>query len=180
MEHEDFPQPQKIIYLISHFIDGSIDFAELQELESWRKERKENEVLFQDLIDVAKQSEAIEKMQGYDTKGSLEKIKHLIKSEKENNKVKAIYWIKLLVSAAIITLLASIFLFFYSRHQKKIAPENASLKPHPQYIAPGSDKAILTLSNGKQILINKNSHGIIATQAGMQIKNTSDGKIIYS
>lgn len=47
-------------------------------------------------------------------------------------------------------------------------------------IKPGSNKAILTLASGKQIILTNANNGLIANQAGTQIQKTADGKIAYS
>nr|WP_082855809.1 FecR family protein [Mucilaginibacter sp. L294] len=178
MAQQDFPKAQRIIYLISHYIDGSIDFTELQELDSWRKEKPSNENLFQELIDKESQSGAIREMQRYDTKGSLEKIKLTIEKNKAKGKVIPFIWQKLL-AVACFTILIGVMLFFYNGHKANYTIVT-NLKPHPQYIPPGSNKAILTLADGTQINIDAGTKGIIATQEGTQIQSTVNGQLIYS
>lgn len=46
-------------------------------------------------------------------------------------------------------------------------------------IPAGGDKAVLTLSNGKQILLNDVNAGDIAKQAGLRIYKTASGEIVY-
>lgn len=46
-------------------------------------------------------------------------------------------------------------------------------------VIPGSNKAILTLANGKKIVITGASNGAIATQANMVINKTAEGKLNY-
>jgi transmembrane sensor len=177
MAPSEFSQAQRTIYLITRFIDGTIDFAELQELDSWRKESPEKESLFQELTNPEMQEHAIKKMQRYDTAGSFDKIKQIIQDNDKQRKVISMRWLKILAAATTLAV-ASILLFTYEFH--KSTNSIVSLKPHPQYIAPGSDKAILTLANGKKIIINQRGTGIVAVQAGVQINNTIDGKIIYT
>jgi ferric-dicitrate binding protein FerR (iron transport regulator) len=177
MAQPDFPKAQRIIYLISRYIDGTIDFAELQELDSWRKEKPGNEVLFKELIDKQNQDQAISEMQSYDTKGSLEKIKQTIQKNKAKRKVIPLLWQKLL-AVACITVLIGVLIFFYNEHTK-IDP-NVLLKPHPQYIPPGTNKAILTLADGRKINIDSSTKGIIAREEGSNVQNVDEGKIIYS
>jgi len=170
-------QAQRIIYLASGYINNTLNFAELQELEKWRKEKPANQQLFDELTDTAKQQQAIQRMQQYDTEGSLAKVKQVIQSGNKQDKIISMRWPKALVAAATV-ILASAVIFLYFRHVPN--EQIVSLKPHPQYIAPGSDKAILTLSNGKKITINRPGNGIIATQGGVQISNTTGGSIIYT
>jgi len=50
---------------------------------------------------------------------------------------------------------------------------------HPHDIAPGSNKAILTLANGNKISITDAKKGIISHQAGIQITKNKKGQIVY-
>jgi len=48
-----------------------------------------------------------------------------------------------------------------------------------QDIAPGSNKAILTLANGKQVLLTGAHNGRLATQGSTVINKNADGEVIY-
>jgi transmembrane sensor len=174
MALQDFPEAQRIVYLISRFTSGVIDFAELQELDNWKRQSESNRQLFNVLLDEAKQREAIEKMQGYDSKGSLQKIKQAMAFSQ--NRTIVAPWIRIAIAASI--LVAAGLILFVSRQRQP--QQYAIVKSHPEYIAPGSDKAILTLANGKKITINQNTKGVIAIQAGMQVRNAAGGTIVYT
>jgi transmembrane sensor len=47
-------------------------------------------------------------------------------------------------------------------------------------IAPGSNKAILTLANGKQISLTDAKNGNIAQQGSADIKKTANGQVVYN
>lgn len=168
-------QAQRIIYLVSGFINNSLNFDELKELENWRKEKQANQQLFDELTDTAKQKQAIHRMQQYDTEGSLSKVKQAIQSGNKQHKTISLSWLK--IGAAATVILASALFAIYFRHIPN--QQIASLKPQPQYIAPGSDKALLTLANGQKIIISHKANNNITIQGGMQISNTSGGSIIY-
>jgi len=53
-------------------------------------------------------------------------------------------------------------------------------RPLKNDIAPGGNKAILTLSSGKKIELNSMNNGLLATENATEIKKTADGKIIYT
>jgi transmembrane sensor len=63
--------------------------------------------------------------------------------------------------------------------QQKLHSRGQSLKL-TQDIAPASNQAILTLSDGKKITLDDSSRGAIAQAQGITIKKTDQGKIIYS
>lgn len=47
-------------------------------------------------------------------------------------------------------------------------------------VAPGGDKAILTLSNGQKIVLDSAVNGRLMKQAGITITKTKDGELIYT
>lgn len=46
-------------------------------------------------------------------------------------------------------------------------------------VAPGGNKAFLTLSNGKRIALTSAFHGKLAEEAGVRITKTKDGQLVY-
>jgi transmembrane sensor len=172
----DFSKAQRIIYLISRYIEGGIDFGELQELGNWRKEKPGNEVLFQELTDKAEQDIAVEELMAYDTEGSLQKIKQIMRQEAHARKTTYGLWWRVLAAASVIIVIGTIF-FLYNKRES--VNNNASLTPHPIYIAAGTNKAILTLANGKKIAIDNKGSGVVATQGNTRIRKTANGKIVY-
>jgi ferric-dicitrate binding protein FerR (iron transport regulator) len=176
MAQPDFQQARRIIYLITRFIDGSIDFAELQELDSWRKEKPRHEALFQKSIDREKLAKAIEEMQGYDTEGSLEQLMQKIKKQEAKRQVVTRLWQKLLVAAISLSLIGT-FCYQYFYHK---SPQNTlAINPHPNFIPSGSNKAILTLANGQKIDLDDSKAGTIARQSGAIIQKKNGGLITY-
>jgi len=82
----------------------------------------------------------------------------------------------LTVAAASILILSSITVYyFYPRYSN---PAN-NLKENVATIGPGSNKAVLTLSNGKQIDLEEAVKGEVADQFGVDIIKTKDGSITY-
>ncbi len=67
---------------------------------------------------------------------------------------------------------------FYLLFHKPIHPQQTT-QNQLRDIGPGSDKAILTLSNGKQISLTKANNGQIAVQGNIKIHKIAHGKIIY-
>lgn len=62
---------------------------------------------------------------------------------------------------------------------QKNAPALASKKPLRTDIAPGGDKAVLTLANGKKIILDNAANGNLAQQGGAQVVKMADGRIAY-
>jgi len=95
--------------------------------------------------------------------------------DKPAAKTKKLYY--RLIAAAIVIIAFSAALLNYT---PKGSGNLFSLFRHPQNdIEPGSNKAILTLANGKKIILNNAANGFLAQQGGTQIINTA-GQLIYN
>jgi transmembrane sensor len=85
-------------------------------------------------------------------------------------------WPRIAAAAAILIFL-SVGLYFYLH---KTGPSQFIANNYKNDIAPGGNKAILTLANGKQIALNDAKNGKLADQGDAAINKTADGEIIYS
>lgn len=81
------------------------------------------------------------------------------------------YW-----SAAALFLILSIALY-YGGNQLNIFSNSAS--EYRNDIAPGKNKALLTLADGKKIELTEALHGTVATQSGVLVSKTADGQLRY-
>ncbi|GAA4314565.1 DUF4974 domain-containing protein [Mucilaginibacter gynuensis] len=88
-----------------------------------------------------------------------------------------ILFTKRILYAAAVTLVFISVVFYYFTKQKHIP--TLAARPQKQLIVPGSNKAILTLSNGVQINLADASNGEIAKQADISIKKTKSGVLVY-
>ncbi|GAB3917128.1 FecR family protein [Mucilaginibacter boryungensis] len=82
------------------------------------------------------------------------------------------------VAAAAITLLfLSVAGFFLTNRQQPVQ-RVAQVQQHDAL--PGSNKAILTLANGRKIILNDKANGKLAEQSGIKITKTANGQITYT
>ncbi|MEJ7694605.1 FecR domain-containing protein [Daejeonella sp.] len=84
---------------------------------------------------------------------------------------------KLLIAATVI-ITAAISLYFY-KGAGKIEPEYFSEIDVKNDIAPGDNKAILTLADGSRISLDDAAEGFVASQGNTSITKTEDGQIVY-
>lgn len=82
------------------------------------------------------------------------------------------------IAAAASVLLALSIGGYFILHKQK--PENQISQNQIHDIAPGGNKATLTLSDGKQINLSDAHNGVIASQGLTSIKKTEDGRVVYS
>ena len=84
-------------------------------------------------------------------------------------------WYKISTAAAIVLIAAGVL--FYNQSKKPQGPETTIAK---NIIAPGANRAFLTLSGGKRISLSDAADGKIAQEAGSSITKTADGRLVYS
>lgn len=158
--------PEEFITLYEKYISGSCSAAEEQLLLAHKDNFKIREESGQYLID-ENDSEVGQKV--------YQKITETISiSEPKTFRIWSKWWA---VAAAILVILtAGIVLFDYK--------SNTSIKnevlTNVNKIRPGSNKAILTLSDGSKIELTGTANGSIANQSGVSITKTKDGEIVYT
>ena len=81
--------------------------------------------------------------------------------------------------AAVIVLLASIGASFYFYQPQKQFKKVVQKLPLHNDVLPGGNKAVLTLANGKKIILDNANTGVLAKQGSTDIDKTKDGQIIY-
>lgn len=81
------------------------------------------------------------------------------------------------LAAAVVLLTLTVGLYFY----KQFVPEPIRTFPGQitADIAPGGNKAILTLADGSEISLTDAENGALARQAGITIRKTAEGQVIY-
>ena len=83
-----------------------------------------------------------------------------------------------IVAAAMILLFLSVGIYFIS-NKKAAAGRLTATHYRKSEILPGGNKAVLTLANGKQIVLTNANNGTIAQQGAITINKTASGQIIY-
>jgi ferric-dicitrate binding protein FerR (iron transport regulator) len=114
------------------------------------------------------------------TEGLIQQLQAKMKVEKQEAVVRRIPFLKApwLRYAAVLLLIAGVAAYLYriNLSQKEIAHQASTEKPD---ILPGGNKALLTLSDGKTIVLDSAANGSLANQGNAQISKLSDGKIAY-
>jgi ferric-dicitrate binding protein FerR (iron transport regulator) len=81
---------------------------------------------------------------------------------------------KLIAVAAAILLFIAVGIVFRNNLVKEQTIANNTNK-----IIPGGNKAVLTLANGSQIMLESAKRGVLANQQNIIINKTADGKLVY-
>ncbi len=107
---------------------------------------------------------------------SLQRDKRIYKKLQHNikgNKFRKLIGYQQPLAAAIFFCLISFGVYFFWPPSKNINTTSSV------QIAPGSSKAILTLANGEQVLLDGRKSGVLTTQDNAIIRKESDGRIVY-
>lgn len=107
----------------------------------------------------------------------LEKLRLEISTEEITRRNSFRYWIA--AASVFIFLAAGISLWLYEKDKQKNQPQIVHSKSIQTIHAPGRNRAILTLANGKKLDLDDTQTGIISRQGASIVSKTADGKVVY-
>lgn len=88
-------------------------------------------------------------------------------------------WRRLGVAASLL-FLVGFGAYMYSNQKKQVVTKKTIAKTHLKNDAlPGSNKAVLTLANGKNITLDSAQNGLLAQQGTTRINKTRNGQLVY-
>jgi transmembrane sensor len=165
----DLKQAYRTAYLIAGFLKQTLTEEEKGELDEWILASDENMILFEKMTDEKNVAQATEWFKKMNVEGDLQKTKRKIEAGKPVR-----FW-QYAVAAAVVTMII-IGIYFYQDSGNK--NDKPSIAVQTQDIMPGSDKATLTLDNGK--IIELGSDGADTTIDDQVKILRKDGQLIYS
>ncbi|HEY4338273.1 MAG TPA: FecR domain-containing protein [Puia sp.] len=87
-------------------------------------------------------------------------------------------WPRFVMAASVLLILAGGA--WWGLHRNPVAPAIvAAHPPKPADVAPGGNRATLTLADGRQINLDSSAIGVLASQGNMQVSKLSDGQLAY-
>ncbi|HEY0669740.1 MAG TPA: FecR domain-containing protein [Sphingobacteriaceae bacterium] len=171
----------RITYLFHRYFDNTASPEETQEL--------------LDLINADKNSEDIQLLmqEAWETFSSEQNVFSKEKSEailsqalrSDRKEVaptrKLIYnWTRIAAAAVLILVTGGAFWFYsYQNHPDK-KKFSSNIKSRSQDLLPGGNKALLTLADGSQLVLDESNTGKLATQGNTEILKFEDGRLDYS
>ena len=155
-------QPQDIEDLIERYNKGLTTPEENALVETWYLKYKQDDPRASDLQVEDDQKESLGKL--------------LNEIEQRSKKIQ---WSRFAIAASILVFLTAGACFFAINNKaRQTLAANGKAQQHD--IAPGGNKATLTLGNGSTIVLNGAKIGKIARQGNIIIRKAADGKISYS
>ncbi|HEY9195894.1 MAG TPA: FecR domain-containing protein [Mucilaginibacter sp.] len=101
--------------------------------------------------------------------------------EQQNAKIVHIWIKRLSIAAAFAGLFLAVSFWVFKVKKNTIQGDNQTAgHVFKNDVAPGSNKAILTLSNGKTIVLDSAKNGVIASQGNSNVTKSHNGELVYS
>lgn len=94
-----------------------------------------------------------------------------------DRKVRRLPWLPMTAAAVLLTAFTTVLYLYINRPVKDKA---GTQQVADNTIIPGSNKAILTLNDGRQISLTDAANGRIADQAGITVTKKADGQLLYT
>ncbi|MBX9782785.1 MAG: FecR domain-containing protein [Chitinophagaceae bacterium] len=104
------------------------------------------------------------------------------KQRKNSNNGKIITWhfFRRVAAASLIIFISGTAAYFTFRTTKNNTIAKALPQQLKNVVVPGSNKAILTLSDGSTIILDDTKYGQVAQQGGTQIAKLANGQLVYN
>jgi len=169
---------ERINELIIKYLDQSLTAKELEEINRWRNASATNQLLFEKLTDTKSINKELEKLYSYDEDKNWEKIRNTLVVEHEVP-VRKLVWKRFAVAASIALLISVGGYVAYKNKTDKTLATTGSPKVIQNDVAPGGNKAVLTLANGSQIVLDSANNGTLAQQGNAKVIKLQSGQLTY-
>ncbi len=169
------PDKKRLIYLFHRYFQDTINDTEAKELVAYIRRSSDQELLKDQIIQVFKEVTAEDDSNEVDWESMFDDI--IKKTPKKLSAKKTYIWRR--IAAAIFILAAGglAFQFLVKQDPSKKYTTQAPLKQTD--VLPGSNKALLTLANGRAIRLTDSGKGKLAAQGNVNILNTGQGLLSY-
>ncbi len=171
-DDSEFEPAHRTAYLIAAYIQQNLSPAERDELDDWAGASKENLLLFEELTDDDQRNKTLKWFHKLD----VEKAKRRVHA-KMDIKTSSPFWNRMMpYTVAASVLIIALAAWFY-QHQKNSVPVITN-KPPTFEPVPGGNKAILTLANGKRIVLDSAANGSLGKE-GISTITKNDSLLTY-
>lgn len=160
-----FNSSHELREMIRRYLAGTASDAEIEFLNTWEERIDRQEDLFAKEPEISRLHQKV-------------LIEKEINKRLNRNKIRKIYplWARIAVAAAVFIILSvAVYLAVPSLNQEN---QSSSVRFRND-IDPGSDKAVLTLADGRKIILDTAENGQLATQSDITITKTANGQVVY-
>lgn len=171
------PSNDRLYLLFEQYLNNHISDDELKELFDYVRDAEENNSLQKEIIDVFKTIRQFEKNDKVNWETMYQEIigKSAITEKKSIKKINL--WKRVAAAVLILIIGGAGSYFFMKKHSAPQQQMQTAQTTHD--ILPGGNKATLTLSNGKTIILNKANNGMLASAGNMNVIKVNNGMLTY-
>lgn len=172
---------ERIAELAFKYLLRQLTDEEKEELDKWIAVSAENEARFRELTDRTLLRSKVDEYNQFDEERIWGKIVGEVPEVdvpiiKRNKNI----WFRVSMAAAmLVIILLGGWLYMRSSFNDKKG-HTAETVTTTKDISPGGNKAILTLSDGSQVVLDRARHGVLAEQGKTSISKKREGEVIYN
>jgi ferric-dicitrate binding protein FerR (iron transport regulator) len=174
---QHLPVAERIAYLIAGFLSKTITAAEHDELDAWVMESDDNMRLFEELTDEENIQKALDWRRQVNEQRSLQNIREELGLGGTERRPFPRYFPYAIAALLLFTLVSLIL--FISRKTGKDTNDVAVKQQVPANVK-DHDKAVLTLADGRTIILDDSGNGLLAKQGNIQIQKGNGAQLVYS
>lgn len=166
---------KRILDLIEKFEQGIADEVDMQELDLWFRAHETKPDITNGLTEQQQWQAKLNLFKRISRKIDLEGPEEGALSQ---SKITFTLWMKTIAAASVLILFSlGMYLFLNKGRQLKQGQDMAG--NHVEDFAPGTSKAMLTLGDGRQIVLDGVQNGTLTSQGNTVIEKINNGKIVY-
>jgi ferric-dicitrate binding protein FerR (iron transport regulator) len=147
MRKKEYQQLQYVASLITKYLEEKLSPEEKWQLEEWLEKHEENRTLFQSLTNEKEIQQSVNELLNIDRAAGLDRLMRQIKP-RHISSIRTWQY----AAAAAVLLFAGVTTMYYGvKHNRRVLSDNSTNVRYKNDIAPGGNKATLTLGNGSHI-----------------------------
>lgn len=163
----------RLKYLLERYVADVSTLKETRELFEWIKELKDDTLLKEKIREIWAAQEYEEELPGVDWNTIYAKITHTPQIGQRR------IWPRVWAAATVVALLSAGGYFVFNERGERSLASIEKARPVNE-LAPGGDRAVLTLANGNQIILDSADNGTLTQQGNINIIKSDDGRLSYS
>lgn len=163
----------RIQYLVNRYFEGACTGEEQQELADWVNQSGSDADL-QTVLAEAWRNYQPEEAGREAGAAAMERVYYRLSDEMDKPRMRIAWWKPAAAAAAIF--MASLGIWQGMKPSPRVSVAEAGVVEDAM---PGGEKAILTLSNGRQIVLDSAANGLLAQQGGASVNKLSNGQLVY-
>jgi transmembrane sensor len=174
---------ERIAGLVFKYLLRKLSEEERTELNEWIAASENNQVQFDEMNRRPELRVKLNEYNQVDTQKIWQKIADQVPAvnevaEESTGTVRKgrVLWFRIAIAAAVIGIIVFAgWLYFTTGPQKEAAPQIVTTND----VAPGGNKAVLILSDGKKVILDEAQQGTVAQQGKTIINKTKEGELTY-